>query len=95
VTRGRAVLHVRAEAAGARATIVEESSMMSTFKTGLKWVGLYLLAQLIGGLVEVTTGAQGVGTVVTAVLVTGFIIYARTHRQVRAETTTATEARRT
>jgi hypothetical protein len=66
---------------------------MSTFKTGLKWVGLYLLAQLIGGLVEATTGARGVGQVVTAVLMIGFIIYARTQRRVRAETTTVTEAR--
>jgi hypothetical protein len=37
---------------------------MATFKTGLKWVGLYLLAQLIGGLVEATTGAHGMGPVV-------------------------------
>jgi hypothetical protein len=41
---------VRAEGRWGRVIIVEESSMMSAFKTGLKWVGLYLLAQLIGGL---------------------------------------------
>jgi hypothetical protein len=68
---------------------------MATFKTGLKWVGLYLLAQLIGGLVEVTTGAHGMAPVVTAVLMVGFIIYARAQRRVRPETTTATEAQRT
>jgi hypothetical protein len=79
---------VRAEGRWGRVTIVEESSMMSAFKTGLKWVGLYLLAQLIGGLVEVTTGAQEVGTVVTAVLMIGFIIYARARRRVRPETAT-------
>jgi hypothetical protein len=61
---------------------------MAKVKTGVKWLGLYLLAQLIGGLVEVTTGAHGVGPVVTAVLMVGFIIYTGAQRRVRAKTAT-------
>jgi hypothetical protein len=49
---------------------------MSTLKTVAKWVGLYVLAQVVGGLVEAATHSPEAGVVVTVGIVIVFIAYA-------------------
>lgn len=52
-------------------------------KTGLKWVGLYLLANLIGGLVTVFTGPAVNSSLVAAGIFACMIIFAVWKRRER------------
>jgi hypothetical protein len=50
-----------------------------------KWIGLYLVANLIGGLVELATHQPTVGSLVGAGAMIAFIAYAAVQRRVRRE----------
>lgn len=52
-------------------------------KTALKWVGLYLLANLVGGLVDAVTGRAVNGSVAAAIIFACTILFAWKRRERR------------
>lgn len=52
-------------------------------RTGLKWLGLYLLANLLGGLVEAPSRAEVNGAVAGGIIFLGMIAYALVARRER------------
>ena len=62
-------------------------------KTGLKWVGLYLLANLIGGLASVVTGSAVNSSVAAAAVFACMIGVALWRRRLRHRDMSTTEAR--
>jgi hypothetical protein len=57
---------------------------MNRVKSVLKWVGLYLLVQLFGGIVEWLSGSRGFGLTVTVVTFVILIVHAVMNRRKNA-----------
>jgi hypothetical protein len=59
--------------------------MKSKLKTTAKWIGIYLGAQMIGGLVEAISDSRMLGTMVTVPIIGGLALYSWQPRRVRQE----------
>jgi len=57
---------------------------MTRVKSVLKWIGLYLLVQVFGGLVEGLSGSRALGMTVTVVSLMLLIVYAVMNRRKKA-----------
>ncbi len=70
-------------------------------RTGLKWLGLFLLANLLGGLAEAASRAEVNGSIVAAIIFACMIAYAlwkrreRKLREVKEVSNTSVGASRT
>jgi hypothetical protein len=59
--------------------------MKSKLKTTAKWIGIYLGAQMIGGLVEAISHSRMLGMMVTVAIIGGLALYSWQPRRVRQE----------